>query len=79
MSKAFRPGDWDGRYKIRFALREGPGRIGAYNWHNRSWCPNSIFRIGGRLHYLGSHAPLPIRRRWHKVELMYFNRYRKIL
>jgi hypothetical protein len=52
----------------------GPGK---YNFKPRVNIEKSINRIASRLHYLGSHSPAPISKKWKTAEKKFFNRYRK--
>lgn len=66
----FRPQDIPKSYIMKQRLRYG--RVDNYNWQVRDkWYPAGwglnkkvIGSIHGRLHYLASHAPKPIRNKW---------------
>jgi hypothetical protein len=79
MSFAFRPQGNCKKSDLYFLRKNGPGSIGKWNYHKRRWTDSSIHRIGGQLHYLGSHAPYPVRKKWKIVEQKFMNRYRKVM
>lgn len=72
MTTVFRPQSWSGKFKLK-------DYVGKYHWYERRHCDNHILRVGGQLHYLCSHAPYPIRKKWKITGLKFFNRYKKLL
>lgn len=74
---AYRPQGFNGSYRIKTFLRHGPGYLSPYKWHERTGCNVALFRIGGRIHYLASHAPINVRKRWTIVQQKFMQRYRK--
>ncbi len=73
MNNKFRPQDIPKAYI--FKQRLAFGRNESYNWQTRiRWYREGdrnkkhLIRVFGQLHYLGSHAPLTIRKRWRIIE-----------
>lgn len=75
MTKAFRPQHFNGKFKLR------EGFVGKWHYRLRTrWEEdNHILRVFGQLHYLGSHAPKPINKKWRRVEKKFYERYKKYL
>lgn len=71
-TKAFRPQQWNGRFKIN-------RRVGMWHWHIRRNCNDHKYRIIGRLHYLASHAPLNVAKKWTSTCRKLEKRYRKLI
>lgn len=71
MNKVFRPQSWSGKFKLK-----NP-RVGMYHWHARVFHADHVYRVGGQLHYLAHHAPLPIMRKWRIAAKRFEQRYRK--
>jgi hypothetical protein len=75
----FRPQQVSKLYILR--ERRISGRVSTYNWQTRiNWIPAgltynrlSIRRRWYQLHYLGSHSPTPIMKKWKNAESL-FNR-----
>jgi hypothetical protein len=73
----FRPQDISKKYILKQRLRFG--RSDTYNWQTRiRWYPvgwklnhQTLGRIFGQLHYLGSHAPKPVRTKWYAREKLF--------
>jgi hypothetical protein len=81
MNKAFRPQGTNKAFALKYRRSTGHS-INEYNWRPRElWIRNidrnriHLIRMFRRLHYLGSHAPLPIRKQWHNAEQQFINRY----
>lgn len=72
---AFRPLVFSARVKLSYHRRGD--WTGKYHMWHRFKSQISKFRIGAQLHYLGSHAPDPIRKKWRIVEKRFMNRYKK--
>ncbi len=77
----FRPQDYNKRWAIKH-FRQTGHTMGEYNWQGRTRyyrdCDRNKehqIRVHAQLHYLGSHAPAPIRVKWRKVEQQFMNRY----
>lgn len=71
MTKAFRPQAWSGRYKLKYP------RVGLYHWMPRRRGGSHIHRVAGVLHYLASHAPSAVSKKWQPAWVKFSNRYRK--
>lgn len=74
----FRPQGFNGRFVIR--ERRRGNSVAKYHWQTRiRWYRDSdrhrkhLLRVFEQLHYLGSHAPAPIRKRWHDTEMRFIN------
>jgi hypothetical protein len=75
-TEKFRPQYMSGRYKLR--VWRLSGKNPNYNWMPRNDPPiKLIYKIGGRLHYLADHAPLPIQKRWKPVFDRFCRKYPK--
>jgi hypothetical protein len=81
MKKVFRPQSMNPVFAIKYRRETGHG-VGEFNWQRRElWVRyvdrnrTHLIRVFNRLHYLGGHAPLPVRKRWHTVEQQFINRY----
>lgn len=80
-TKAYRPGGYSKKYLLR-ANRTGEP-VSHYKWHTRmhygvdTLPPNraTIARIFAQLHYLGSHSPNAISKKWRPVERQFYKRY----
>lgn len=72
MTLAYRPQSWSGKFKLKH-------KVGQYHWYERYSHDTHVIRTGARLHYLASHAPYPIMKRWKKVANKFFKRYQKSL
>jgi hypothetical protein len=73
----FRPQEFNKRWALKHFRKTGH-TVGEYNWQGRTRyyrdCDRNKehqIRVQAHLHYLGSHAPAPIRKRWHIVEQQY--------
>jgi len=77
----FRPQDISKSYVMKQRLKTG--RSENYNWQTRvEWYPakwtrhqQQFARRFARLHYLGAHAPMPIRLRWRSAYLAFMKRH----
>jgi hypothetical protein len=79
MNLAFRPQGNSKRSNLYFSRKNGAGSVGKWNYHTRRVYGSFIMRVGGQLHYLGSHAPVNIRKKWRTVERKFYKRYHKVL
>ncbi len=77
----FRPQEFNKRWAIKH-FRQTGHTMGEYNWQSRTRyyrdCDRNhkhLIRTFAQLHYLGSHAPAPIRAKWRKVEQQFMNKY----
>lgn len=75
--KRFRPQELNKRWAIRHYRQTGHS-VGEYNWQPRTmWYRDGDrnrkhqIRVFAQLHYLGSHAPLTIRKKWRIIEQRY--------
>jgi hypothetical protein len=76
----FRPQEFNKGWAIKHFRLTGES-VGIFNWQSRvQWYRDSdrnrkhSIRVFGQLHYLGSHAPAPVRKRWHKIEMNFINK-----
>ena len=73
----FRPQSVSKKYQLKRRIKLGI--VDNYQWQSRiRWYPvgwkinhQTLGRIFGQLHYLGSHAPDPIRAKWHSREMLF--------
>ena len=72
MTKAFRPQGWSGKFRLR-------EHVGHYHWYERRLCTSHILRVGGQLHYLASHAPDAVGKKWRPAWDKFSKRYNKSL
>lgn len=61
--------------KLMFKCDRGRG----YRFVDFSSIDNFIIRTFGRLHYLGSHAPAAVRKKWRIAERKFFQKHEKVL
>ena len=81
MNRVFRPQELNKSFAIKHFRKTGHS-VGEYNWNGRGRYYRDCdlnhkhkIRVFAQLHYLGSHAPAPIRKRWRKVEQQFLNKY----
>jgi len=79
MTLAFRPQGNSKKSNLYFLRKNGAGTVGKWNYHTRRPSDSFIMRVGGQLHYLGSHAPVNIRKKWRVAERKFYKRYHKVL
>lgn len=60
---------------LKWKIKNNP--VGDYNYVPRRHLKESIHRIAGQLHYLGSHSYVTAK--WKIAEKKFFNRYKKYL
>ena len=74
-TKKFRPQD----FLVRYSLRHMTPR-GQYNWLPRlAWNNrNYLHKVFSVLHYRGSHAPVPVQKKWRTVAERFSQRHHKI-
>jgi hypothetical protein len=73
MTKKFRPQEFS---KV-FKLKNNP--IGQWHWHEHRHLSTHFERMAAQLHYLSSHAPAPIRKKWAHVWKKFEQKYRNKL
>ena len=76
----FRPQQWAGKYRLRCAREKM--FLGEYNWYVHSKASEDVElkhrvlgKIAGHLHYLASHAPEPVRKKWWNTYKRFMNRH----
>lgn len=80
MNKAFRPRATNKQFAIKYQRKTGH-TVGEWNWMSRThWFKvgdqhrKHSLRVFEQLHYLGSHAPLTIRKKWSIIERQFINK-----
>lgn len=80
----FRPQDYNKGRWLRW-MRNNQDQRGLYNWQNylsvkiqRKAKYTAIMQIGHHLHYLGCHAPKPVRKKWYPNWLRFIKHYPKL-
>lgn len=76
MNIKFRPQCFNPLSKIK-----SPYKVGRYNWIMRAeWTiAGYLHKVHSQLHYLSSHAPYPVRKKWSKIANKFEHRHHKIL
>jgi hypothetical protein len=71
--KKFRPQDFSGSFKLKWQ------NVGQWHWIPFRNYSTHFERISAHLHYLGEHAPKPVRKKWWPVWNRFYKRYHKKL
>jgi hypothetical protein len=79
----FRPQDINKRYTISLRRKSYESSFASYNWQTRvKWYPagyklnrRTISNQFSRLHYLGSHSPTPIQKKWQRAAKQFERRH----
>jgi len=71
--KKFRPQEFSGSFKLKW------GQVGSWHWIPFRHHATHFERMAAQLHYLGEHAPKPIRQRWWHVWHRFYEKYHKKL
>jgi hypothetical protein len=76
-NKAFRPHGFDKLAAMQYRRKTG-GSLAEFNWMSRSRYLRDCdvhrvhqIRVFSQIHYLASHAPVPVRAKYRKIEELY--------
>lgn len=67
----FRPQQLNGKYR----LQHNP--VGDLHYYPHRWYDSHVLRVGGYLHYLADHAPLPVQSKWKRAFRRFIKLHRK--